>query len=78
MDTAAPIGELEQALLCGYLRAWTETDVDRVAALARRDDARTTLMRELKPRGGGWVLIPDDPAGDWLPIRPMFAAPAGP
>lgn len=74
LDAGPEIGDLEQALLCGYIRAWTETDVERVAALARRDDARTTLMRELNPRGGGWVLIPDDPGGDWLPIRSMFAA----
>jgi RNA polymerase sigma factor (sigma-70 family) len=60
------LDDLHQALLGAYVAAWDEIDIDGVAALARADAARTTLIERLQPVGGGWVQLPE------MAFRPAF------
>jgi len=65
---------LHRALLGAYVTAWDQSDIDGLAALARADATRTTLIEQLRPVGGGWVRLPDAAgAGHAEPaFRPAF------
>jgi RNA polymerase sigma-70 factor (ECF subfamily) len=65
---------LHRALLGAYVAAWDQRDIDGLAAVARADATRTTLIQQLRPVGGGWVRLPE-PAGTGEPelaFRPAF------
>jgi hypothetical protein len=65
---------LHRALLGAYVAAWDHSDIERLAALARADATRTTLIEPLRPVGGGWVRIPEaaGAARTELAFRPAF------
>jgi RNA polymerase sigma-70 factor, ECF subfamily len=66
----ADLDPLHRALLGAYVAAWDQSDIDGLAALARADATRTTLIAQLRPVGGGWVRLPE--AGGELAFRPAF------
>ena len=66
------LDDLHQALFRAYVAAWDQIDIDGLAALARADAARTTLIQRLQPLGGGWVQLPDPGQPAALAFRPAF------
>ena len=72
------LDDLHQALFRAYVAAWDQTDIDGLAALARADAARTTLIQRLQPIGGGWVRLPGAGQPAALAFRPAFMALARP
>jgi RNA polymerase sigma factor (sigma-70 family) len=69
------LDDLHQALLEAYVAAWDQTDIEGLAALARADAARTTLIQRLQPVGGGWVQLPESAGQAELAFRPAFMNP---
>lgn len=66
------LDDLHRALLTRYLQALRHQDVGGLVRLLRSDAARTSLVRALRPTGGGWLRLELRGDGD----RPAAVIPA--